>query len=139
MISKKSTVRSDPSPGGYRPYVSARRPGGKPSKKPGFRVLVHRKYLPIWNEIPERAGLENAQQFYDHVAYTPGVIPSVGSSVILKGKAGKPMKPGYSRTMHYSITGAGRINYQWSRKAKDGAKGDAHPVVKILTINLDSH
>src|SRR6202451_2929991 len=64
--------RSDPAPGAYRPHVAARRPGSRPSLKPAFRVLVHRQFLGIWNELPSRVGLANAQQFWDHVAMTPG-------------------------------------------------------------------
>jgi hypothetical protein len=69
--------RSDPAPSAYRPHVAARRPGGRPSVKPLFRVLVHRQFLGIWNELPARVGLANAQQFWDHVAMTPGQPPRV--------------------------------------------------------------
>jgi len=78
--------RSDPAPGAYRPHVAARRPGGRPAVKPVFRVLVHRQFLGIWNELPSRVGLANAQQFWDHVAMTPGQPPKVGTSSVMKGK-----------------------------------------------------
>jgi hypothetical protein len=74
--------RSDPGPGAYRPHVAARRPGGRPAAKPAFRVLVHHRYLGIWNELPGRVGLANAQQFWDHVAMTPGQPPQVGTSSV---------------------------------------------------------
>ena len=85
---------SDPAPGSYRPHVAARRPGGRPSAKPVFRVLVHRQYLGIWNELPGRVGLANAQQFWDHVAMTPGQPPKVGTSSMMKGKYAAPKWPG---------------------------------------------
>jgi hypothetical protein len=72
--------RSSPTPGSYRPHVAARRPGGRPAVKPAFRVLVHHKYLAVWNELADRVGLANAQQFWDHVAMTPGQPPKVGTS-----------------------------------------------------------
>jgi hypothetical protein len=53
--------RNNPAPAAYRPPVAARRPGGRPSAKPVFRVLVHHKYLAIWNELADRVGLANAQ------------------------------------------------------------------------------
>jgi hypothetical protein len=131
--------RSDPAPGAYRPHVAARRPGGRPAEKPVFRVLVHRQYLSIWKELPGRVGLANAQQFWDHVAMTPGRPPAVGTSGVMKGKHAAPKWPGYSKTIHYEITGAGRIDYQYNPAGTEGARGDPHPVVKILTIDLGSH
>jgi hypothetical protein len=100
---------------------------------------VHRQFLKLWNDLPERAGLENAQQFWDHVAQTPGAPPRVGTSSVMKGKYGAPKWPGYSRTIHYEITGAGRIDYQFSQQTAEGARGDPHGVVKILSIDLGSH
>ncbi|MHB1498295.1 MAG: hypothetical protein ACYCXN_10350 [Acidimicrobiales bacterium] len=136
----KSPGRSpDPAPGAYRPHVAARRPGGRPSVKPAFRVLVHHRYLELWNELPSRVGLENAQQFWDHVAMTPGEPPKVGTSSVMKGKHAAPKWPGYSKTVHYEVTGAGRIDYQFNPRATEGVRGDPHGVVKILTIDLSSH
>jgi hypothetical protein len=140
MTMTKSPARKDnPAPGGYRPHVAARRPGGRPPVKPAFRVLVHHKYLPIWNELADRVGLPNAQQFWDHVAMTPGQPPRVGTSSVMKGKHNAPKWPGYSKTIHYEITGAGRIDYQFNPSASDGARGDSHGVVKIMSIDLGSH
>jgi hypothetical protein len=119
--------------------VAARRPGGPPAARPVFRVLVHRQYLGLWNELPGRVGLANAQQFWDHVAMTPGRPPQVGTSSVMKGKHAAPKWPGYSKTIHYEITGAGRIDYQFNPAATEGARGDPHGVVKILTIDLGSH
>jgi hypothetical protein len=130
---------SDPAPGAYRPHVAARRPGGSPSVKPAFRVLVHRQYLDVWNALADRVGLANAQQFWDHVAMTPGRPPRVGTSSVMKGKHAAPKWPGYSKTIHYEITGAGRIDYQFNPAATDGAHADPHGVVKILAIDLGSH
>jgi len=136
---RSAARRSDPAPGAYRPHVAARRPGGKPPERPIFRVLVHRQYLGTWNGLPARVGLANAQQFWDHVAMTPGQPPRVGTSSVMKGKHAAPKWPGYSRTIHYEITGAGRIDYQFNPAATEGTRGDRHGVVKILTIDLGSH
>lgn len=124
--------------GGYRPYQATKRPGGKPEYQPRYRVLVHRKVARLWSELPDRVGLESAQQFYDHVAQTPGEKPSVGKTTPLKGKAAKPSGPGFSRTYHYEISGAGRIDYQFN-DVYVGAEGDPHPVVRILMIDHSSH
>lgn len=48
------------------------------------------------------------------------------------------MAPGFSRTVHYEISGAGRIDYQFN-DAYPGTRGDSHPVVLIRAINLSSH
>jgi hypothetical protein len=130
---------SDPAPRAYRPHVAARRPGGRPAARPVFRVLVHRQFPGIWDELPARVGLANAQQFRDHVAMTPGQPPAMGTSSVMKGRHAAPKWPGYSRTIHYEITGAGRIDYQFNPAATEGERGDPHGVVKILAIDLGSH
>lgn len=122
----------------YAPFVPARRPGKRPAYKPRYRVLVHRRFRDLWDSLVERVGLQNAQQFYDHVAQRPGSPPDVGASVIFRGEKGRPIGPGFSNTVHYEITGAGRINYQFNDYYQ-GPKGDLHPVVVILTIDLGSH
>src|SRR6185437_6438010 len=96
----------------YRPFVPAARPGGRPEARPPYRVLVHRQYAEEWAQLVQRVGLESAQQFYDHVPQTPGAPPLVGRSSILRGRLGEPHGPGFSRTIHYEISGAGRIDYQ---------------------------
>ncbi len=123
----------------YQPFVPAARPGGRPTERPAYRVLVHRQFKELWDELPVRVGLESAQQFYDHVAATPGAIPRVGTSRILRGRAGRPIQEGFSRTIHYEISGAGRIDYQFNDAFQGGARGDPHRVVVILTISLGSH
>ena len=135
----RSSVLPDPKPGAYRPHVAARRPGGGPGAKPPFRVLVHRQFIDAWNSLAERVGLENAQHFRDHVAFTPGEYPRVGTSSVMKGKHNGPKWPGYSKTIHYEISGAGRIDYQYNASSTEGAEHDVHGVVKILTIDLGSH
>jgi len=127
------------SPGAYQPFDPAERPGGKLPARPFYRVLVHRRYHDLWSQLVARVGLANAQQFYDHVANTPGQAPRVGRSTFLKGKAAAPRGPGFSATIHYEISGAGRIDYQYCNAYTGGAEGDPHPVVFILTINLSSH
>lgn len=125
--------------GAYSPYEPAARPGGHPAEKPRYRVLVHRKFARDWDALAKTVGLTSAQQFYDHVAFTPDKPPRINSSVIMRGKAGTPKFVGASRTVHYEISGAGRINYQFVREYRGGASGDPHPVVFILTIDLGSH
>lgn len=129
----------DPEPGAYRPFVAARSPGGRPEDAPAYRVLVHRQYLALWKELPERVGLTAARQFWDHVTTTPGKPPAVGTSTVLRGKHHGPKWEGYSRTIHYEISGAGRLDYQYCNATTEGAQGDPHAVVKILTIALGSH
>jgi len=102
-------------------------------------VLVHRQYLDVWNSLVERVGLDSARQFWDHVAHSPGQPPAVGTSTVLKGKHHGPKWPGYSRTIHFEISGAGRIDYQYATATTEGAAGDVHAVVKIMTIELGSH
>ncbi len=129
----------DPRPGAYRPFVAARSPGGRPAQKPVYRVLVHRQLLDVWNGLADRVGLTSARQFWDHVSFTPGSPPAVGSSTVLRGKNHGPKWVGYSRTIHYEISGAGRIDYQYCNNTREGDVGDPHHVVKILMIDLGSH
>lgn len=93
----------------YHSFQSARRPSGKPRTTPRYRVLVRRQYAELWEQLPDRVGLEAAQQFYDYVANTPGQPPAVGTTTILKGSLGKPIGPGFSRTIHYEVSGAGGL------------------------------
>lgn len=130
---------SDPKPGAYRPYVSARSPGRRPDEAPAFRVLVHRQFLDAWNGLADAVGLTAAKQFWNHVSQTPGAPPFVGSSTVLRGKHHRGKWPGYSQTIHYEISGAGRIDYQYASATSEGIEGDTHAVVKILTIDLGSH
>lgn len=140
MSTRRSGGRkADPIPGAYRPHIAARRPGGRPEVKPTFRVLVHRQYLDLRNELPARVGLANAQQFWDHVAMTPAQHPKVGTSSVMKSKHAAAKWPGYSKTIHYEISGAGRIDYQYNAAATEGARGDEHGVARILTIDVSSH
>jgi hypothetical protein len=54
-------------------------------------------YLAVWNELPGRVGMANAQQFWDHVAMMPGQPPKVGTSSVMKDKHNAPKWPGYSK------------------------------------------
>lgn len=63
----------------------------------------------------------------------------INSATILRGKAGKPKFEGGSRTIHYEVSGAGRIDYQYVDDYRDGDHGDPHRVVFVLTIDLGSH
>lgn len=129
----------DATASGYQPYQPARRPGGRPQGRPQYRVLVHRKFLTHWSEVDERVGLRAAQEFWDHVAKTPGVPPPTAGTTILRGKAGRPKGPGWSRTFHYELSSKARIDYQFHDAFKTAPEGDEHPVVAILTINYSSH
>lgn len=126
-------------PGAYQPYEPAQRPGTSPDEKPAYRVLVHRKMADRWDELADRVGVETAQRFYDHVSQNPGQKPTVGSTCILRGKAGKPSEEGFSRTYHYEISGAGRIDYQFHDSYTGGKFGDPHPVVRIVNVDHSSH
>lgn len=99
---------------------------------------MHGQYAGAWQDLADRAGLENAQQFYDHITQTPDQHPKVGTSGMLRGNHNKG-KNGWSRRVHYEITGAGRIDYEYHATYKTSADGDEHAVVRILVINLSSH
>jgi hypothetical protein len=123
----------------YRPFVPARRPGGRPTRKPRYRRRVHRDFLDLWATLPQRVGLEAAQQFYDHVTTTPGTPAPIGRTGVMRGRLGRPMAPGFSRTIHYEISGAGRIDYQFNDAYVARNGGDPHRVVMIRAIRLGSH
>jgi hypothetical protein len=122
----------------YKPFAPVRRPGGKPDAKPSYRVLVHGSLLDEWHRLPDVVGMASAQQFYDHVAQTPGRPPAINRSTILRGKAGAPKHPGFSRTVHYEISGAGRVDYQYCDNYLAHG-GDSHRVVFVMGIDLGSH
>lgn len=86
-----------------------------------------------------RVGLASAQQFWDHVALDPGRPPPINSTTMLRGKRGRPLQDGFSRTIHYEISGAGRIDYQFDPRWRSGAVVDEHAIVVILRIDLGSH
>ena len=123
----------------YEPYRPARRPGRRPDKAPAYRVLVHRHFAGHYAELVDRVGLKQAQQFWDHVAHDPGNADPIAPTCFLKGKAGKPKEPGWSRTIHYEVSSSGRIDYQYFDAYMTEPDGDPHPVVAILTINYSSH
>ena len=123
----------------YSPFVPAHRPGGRPATRPRYRVLVHRRFATRWRRLPDDVGLASAQQFYDHVADTPGQPPAINTTTVLRGRAGDPKLPGCSRTIHYEISGSGRIDHQFTDSFSGGRAGDEHAVVFILTIGLGSH
>ena len=102
-------------------------------------MVVHHQHKDRWDELTKRVGLESAQQLYDHLAQTPDRPPAINRSTILKGKAGKPAEEGFSRTVHYEISGAARIDYQWNREYRTVPDGDPHPVVRIIAITFSSH
>ena len=123
----------------YSPLVPAKRPGGKPDRKPAYRVLVHRKYRGHWDELVGRVGLQQAQEFWEHLSLSPGTIPATAATTILRGQAGKPKGEGWSRTIHYELSSKARADYQFNDSFRAHPQGDAHKVVAILTINYSSH
>ncbi|GEA88023.1 hypothetical protein CCE01nite_19720 [Cellulomonas cellasea] len=128
-----------PAGGAYHPLWPGKRPGGRPAVAPVYRVLVHRQYFDRWLEMPERVSVEKAQQLWDHLAHNPGGPPPIGSTCILRGKLGNPQGEGWSRTIHYEVSGAGRVNYQYADAYRASRDGDLHRVVAILTIDYSSH
>lgn len=68
----------------------------------------------------------------------PDQHPKVGTSGLLRGNHNKG-KNGWSRRVHYEISGAGRIDYEYHPTYKTSDNGDERPVVRILVINLGSH
>lgn len=102
-------------------------------------MLVHRQYIDEYNELVTRCGLESAQQFWDHVANTPGAISVINGTTVLKGKAGRPDVDGFSRTIHYEISGAARINFQFCDAYRTGPDDEPHSIVRIKTITFTSH
>lgn len=123
----------------YEPHVRARRPGGRPDEKPKYRVLVHRRFLMYYNELADRVGLKQAQQFWDHVSQDPGNPDPIASTCFLRGRSGRPKGPGWSRTIHYEVSSSARIDYQYHDAYTTEPDSDPHPVVAILTINYSSH
>jgi hypothetical protein len=123
----------------YQPLWPGRRPGGRPEVAPVYRVLVHRKFSGKWDELPERVGIDAAQRFWDHISKLPGAAPAVGSTCILRGKAGLPQGPGWSKTVHYELSSMARVNYQHNEAYRTTANGDPHKVVAVLSIDFSSH
>lgn len=123
----------------YQPQVPAKRPGGKPAIRPAYRVLVHRKYLSMWERLPDAVGLQQAQQFWDHIAQNPGGQPATAGTSLLRGKAGAPAGDGWSRTVHYELSSKARANYQFHDNFITSDGVDAHPVVFVLTLDFSSH
>jgi len=125
-------------PSAYQPYEPAKRPGGKPQGKPGWRVLVHRKHAALWAQLAENVGLQNAQRAWEHLATSPNLPPAIGTSTKLKGTQ-KFAVDGWSAIYHYEVSGAGRIDYQFNGAFTTSPGADPHPVVRIISISLGSH
>lgn len=123
----------------YDPYQPARRPRRRPAQEPLYRVLVHKRYRRHYEQLVSRVGLQQAQQFWDHLAVTPGEPSPVASITILRGKAGRPPGEGWSRTHHYEITSMARADYRYHDNYRTSEDGDRHRIVVILTINFSSH
>lgn len=123
----------------YDPNEPARRPGGKPGAAPRYRVLVNKQFRRKYSELANRVGLQQAQQLWDHIASSPGAHSPLASTTILRGRAGDPKGPGWSRTGHYEVGSMARVNYQFNDHFRTSTDGDEHRVVAILTIDYTSH
>lgn len=123
----------------YRPLEPARRPGGRPPQAPRYRVLVHRKFKPHWDDLANRVGAQQARQLWDHIAMTPGEFPATANSCMLKGRAGRPQGEGWSKTIHYEVSSMARVDYQYNDNYRTTTDGDPHRVVAVLTVNFSSH
>lgn len=123
----------------YDPNEPAKRPGSRPQVAPRYRVLVHKRFMTHYGQLVDRVGLQQAQQLWDHLSQTPGQPSPIANITILKGTAGKPNGPGWSRTHHYEVTGSARVDCQYNDKFKTEPAGDEHRVVAILTVNYSSH
>lgn len=122
----------------YSPYAPARRPGGKPSEKPKYRVLIHHKYLARWEVFVDRVGLANAQRAWDHLAMQPGSPPPIGQCSKLRGMD-KYAKNGWSHIYHYEASSMARIDYQFHPRIQVTEGKEPSPVVRILRLDLGSH
>lgn len=126
-------------PKSYRPFVVARYPAtGKAPVKPSWRILVHRKHLERWNSIASVCGESNAGELWLHLATQPDQRPRLGTVTPMKGNQHGKQADGTSRVYHYEVSGAARVDYRFNAEAKAG-KGDKHPVVWIVSIELGSH
>jgi hypothetical protein len=102
-------------------------------------VLIHKRYKRHYDQLVEKVGLQQAQQFWDHLASAPGEPSPIASISILRGKAGRSAGGDWSRVHHYELTSKARADYRYNDKFKTGSDGDPHRVVEIVTINYSSH
>jgi hypothetical protein len=128
-----------PATGAHHPWMPARRPGGRPPFAPRFRVLIHYQLHDVWERLRDRVGTASAQQFWDHVAVEPGRPPRINSATVLRGARGRPLESGFSRSIHYEVSGAARIDYQFNPRWIGPAGGDEYGIVVIVQITLGSH
>lgn len=133
--------RKKPAPpaGAYAPLVPLGRPGGKPAQAPKFRVLLKRRDWEMWQKLIDEAGLENAQQLWDHMAHRADLPPQLGKCLKMRGGHVGPTADKWSAVHHYSVTGPGRVNYRFHTTFKGGSARQQHKVVKIVSIELGSH
>ena len=66
---------SRPPAGAYDPYITIASPGGKPSTKPRFRILMSKSLWKAWENAIGQAGDQNVQQLWNHLAYRPDKPP----------------------------------------------------------------
>ena len=133
------TAPAAPPAGAYRPWLALESPGGKPSEQPRFRVLLKRRDWEAWQKLINEAGVQNAQQLWDHLAHRADLPPFLGKCEKLKGKHVGETPDKWSAIYHYSVSGPGRANYRFHNAFTGGSTGKAHKVVRIVSIELGSH
>ncbi len=145
MTGKAGKTPAVPPAGAYDPHRTVGRPGGKPTTKPRFRVQLHKRDWPVWQKLIDEAGVENAQQLWDHLAHRADQPPLLGASTPLKGGHVKATPDGWSRVYHYEVSGPGRVDYRYhdnydgGNKKDDAGRKDKHRCVRIIDISMGSH
>lgn len=131
---------NDPQPGSYDPYVSLRRPGEGPADAPSYRVLIHKRQVGAWRHMVENAGVESAQQCWDHMAMAtrPGLPALINSTTKMRGKQFAPTPDGFSGVIHYRAGSALRVDFRFHDAYDRGAQGDAHRIVIVIKVYRSS-
>lgn len=127
-----------PTPGAYSPLITTGRPGGKPTQRPRFRVLINKSDWKQWTDMLDQVGMQSGQRLWDHLAFRADRPPEVGKVTRLKGRHMKG-QDGWSGVHHYEVSGAGRVDFQFHPAFTEGKAGDPHPVVRIIRISMSSH
>lgn len=127
-----------PPPGAYDPLVSVESPGGKPEKKPRFRVLINKSHWRAWERMIQAVGAQSAQRLWNHLAHSADQPPLVGQVTRMKGGHMKATG-GWSAVHHYEVSGAGRVDFRYHHSFTGGATGEPHGVVQVIRVDLSSH
>lgn len=128
----------EPQPGSYDPYVSLRRPGEGPPAAPTYRVLIHKRLGAEWQHLVDNAGVESAQQCWDHMATRPGLPALINSTTKMRGKQNAPTPDGFSSVIHYRAGSALRVDFRFHDAYDHGTQGDAHRIVIVIGVYRSS-